>query len=295
MVVYEAVIGWIKHDQDNRENLLSGSIKVVRFAYVSSAFLTDVVAEEPMISDNHDAMNIYSKALKLKLTSPLASIGKKVEPQPKRRVNVANQVVREFEKFNKEQKIQKLERSAAGISDMDALKMQVTELFEKIIVKPYSVVAAFTVSKIVDPIKNKDFLPLLEDGKNLFTKYIITPVKKSPCIPKEGEENPFTKYILTPVQTMPCLPKEAEENPFEKYIVTPIKDSPCIPKEGEENPLEKYIIAPIKDSPCIPKETDGDMNVMKGSGLPTFNGEEKKEDEWATIDANPSKPTVAAS
>jgi len=155
-------------------------------------------------------------------------------------------------------------------------------------------VAAFTVSKIVDPIKNKEFLPVLEDGKNLFTKYIITPIKASPCIPKEGEENPFEKYIITPIKASPCIPKEGEENPYEKYIITPIKASPCFPKEGEENPLEKYVIAPIKDMPCIPKETDGGMDVMKGSGLQTLNGEEKKEDEWATIDANPSKPTVVA-
>lgn len=65
--VYEAVMAWIKYDEDQRKDELCRLLKIVRMPMLSVVFLLGVVGKEDLIEENHRAMALYSKALKVKL------------------------------------------------------------------------------------------------------------------------------------------------------------------------------------------------------------------------------------
>jgi hypothetical protein len=67
--VFEAVVGWIKFDVDERAACLDEMLSVVRLTYLPTTYLINVVGKEDMIEDDPKAMSTYSAALKLKLAN----------------------------------------------------------------------------------------------------------------------------------------------------------------------------------------------------------------------------------
>ncbi len=67
IVVYEAMMAWIKHDIDNREEVLSKLLDVHRLSQLPAFYLINVVGKESLIQNNMDAFSVYSSAIKLKL------------------------------------------------------------------------------------------------------------------------------------------------------------------------------------------------------------------------------------
>ena len=44
--VFEAVVGWVKHDETNREEYMSQLLEHVRLPLLSAKYITDVIDEE---------------------------------------------------------------------------------------------------------------------------------------------------------------------------------------------------------------------------------------------------------
>jgi len=66
-IVYETAMAWIKYNEDERKDELCRLLQIVRMPLLSVVFLLGVVGKEDLIEENHQAMALYSKALKVKL------------------------------------------------------------------------------------------------------------------------------------------------------------------------------------------------------------------------------------
>ena len=132
MVVYESAIAWIKHDTANREGLLTQVLKVARFPYLSRRYLTKTVAAESLIQSNHDAMHMYSKAMRFKL----AWFGDELEGEEpvKRRDHIKHQLQGGYENYQKERR----EDTRTLEQRIEDMRTNYFLLFNKFIVEKYS-------------------------------------------------------------------------------------------------------------------------------------------------------------
>jgi hypothetical protein len=61
-VVYEAAMGWVRHDAASRQELLGEVLSAVRMALLPPAYLTRTVSQEPLVRDSLEALRIVTEA-----------------------------------------------------------------------------------------------------------------------------------------------------------------------------------------------------------------------------------------
>jgi hypothetical protein len=220
MVVYEAVIAWIKHDTANREGLLAQVLKTVRFPYLSRHYLTKRVAAENLVQSNHDAMHMYSKAMRYKLT--WGGFAKEDEPI-KRRDHIKYQLQSGFENYRKERR----EDTRTFEQRIEDMRITFLRMFQEHLLLNKFIVA-----------------PLVFCKDQIFVKHLIAPIKESPCIPikafEDDDERALKEYFgdetgddsRNALSAGPVVPHE--ESFFIKYIARPIEKSPCMPADSDD-------------------------------------------------------------
>ena len=280
MVVYESAIAWIKHDTANREGLLTQVLKVVRFPYLSRRYLTRTVAAESLIQSNHDAMHMYSKAMRFKL----AWFGDELEgdePVVKRRDHIKHQLQGGYENYQKERR-EDTRTLEQRIEDMRTNFLRIFQehlLFNKIIVAP-----------------------LLFCKDQVLVKHLILPIKKTPCIPnksaedEDDDERALKEYFgdepadddgRNALSAGPVVPHE--ESFFIKYIARPIEKSPCMPPDSddeedyhagddEEEEDEEGEDTPVKEEPKDKAQHRRGLSSLLGDSV------------WTKIQVKPEKP-----
>ena len=270
MVVYEAVIAWIKHDTTNREGLLVQVLKVVRFPYLSRRYLTKTVAAESLIQSNHDAMHMYSKAMRFKLAWGRFDEG---DDPVKRRDHFKYHLQGGYENYQKERRedTRTLEQRIEDVRNNFFRMFQEHLLLNKLIV-----------------------VPLVFCKDQILVKHLVSPIKESPCIPnktvEDDDERALKEYFgddtgddsRNALSAGPVVPHE--ESFFIKYIARPIEKSPCMPADSDDE--EDYHI--------------GDEEDEEGEDADTPTKEEPKEDKvrlsllgdsvWTKIEVSPEKP-----
>ncbi|XP_030829309.1 kelch-like protein 12 [Strongylocentrotus purpuratus] len=60
--VYEAVIRWVKHNKDERNDQLFSVLEHVRLPLLSPVFITDVVDTQPLVKTSHDCRDLVDEA-----------------------------------------------------------------------------------------------------------------------------------------------------------------------------------------------------------------------------------------
>lgn len=270
MVVYEAVITWIKHDTANREGLLVQVLRVVRFPYLSRKYLTKTVAAESLIQSNHDAMHMYSKAMRFKLAWGRFEEG---DEPVKRRDHIKYQLQGGYENYQKERRedTRTLEQRIEDVRNNFLRMFQEHLLLNKLIVAP-----------------------LIFCKDQILVKHLIAPIKESPCIPNkpidDDDERALKEYFgddtgddsRNALSAGPVIPHE--ESFFIKYIARPIEKSPCMPADSDDE--EDYHIGDKEE-----EERDGDADT------PTKEEPKDKvrlsllgDSVWTKIEVSPEKP-----
>jgi hypothetical protein len=60
--VYEAVMGWVRHDAESRKGWLGEVLGVVRMGLLPSAYLAETVGVDPLVMESFEAMRIVLEA-----------------------------------------------------------------------------------------------------------------------------------------------------------------------------------------------------------------------------------------
>jgi len=225
MVVYEAAIAWTRHDTSNREGLLAQVLKVVRFPYLSKKYLTEVVATEELIMSNHDAMHMYSRAMRYKLA------GRKFahdETPAKRRDHIKYEIHGGYERYQKEQKI-KRQMARDAPPDTRSLEERVTDMRDNFI-------RMFQEHLILNKFVMKPFIFCKDQ---VFVKHIVAPIKQSPCVPNktsddDDDDEDWNSRNALAAPEGPDMTVPHEESFFIKYIARPIEKSPCMPDDSDD-------------------------------------------------------------
>ena len=274
MVVYEAVIAWIKHDTANREGLLVQVLNVVRFPYLSRRYLTKTVATESLIQSNHDAMHMYSKAMRFKLAWGRFEEG---DEPVKRRDHFKYQLQGGYENYQKERRedTRTLEQRIKDVRNNFLRMFQEHLLLNKLIVAP---------------------LVFCKD--QILVKHLIVPIKESPCIPnkpiEDDDERALKEYFgddtgddsRNALSAGPVVPHE--ESFFIKYIARPIEKSPCMPADSDDE--EDYHIG-NEGEDGEEDEDDADTPTKEGPKEDNVRLQSLLGDSvWTKIEASPAKP-----
>ena len=61
--IYDAIIGWIRHDESNRKNAICELLLLVDLHKLPSDFLEDVVATDPVVNDNNECLKTVMSAI----------------------------------------------------------------------------------------------------------------------------------------------------------------------------------------------------------------------------------------
>lgn len=221
MVVYNAAVGWIKHDLPTRESHLYDVLSVVRFNYLSREFLTETVAEEPLVLSDKDAMSLYLNALQYKLGSPRAKApASKNRP---RRDSFRHSVVGGVERYAKQQQEMALQVVPESKPKWNHwLDVHVvfpwqyfqTNIWQRYIATPVVTWVAFC---------KQDVLEKRIAGPLSQTREILLPPSSEPSIPGVRQENVIEKWILRPIAESPCIPDSSdEEYEYDEPEVSPI-------------------------------------------------------------------------
>ncbi len=72
--VFEAVVTWVKHDMDNRQNRFDGLMEYLTLSHCSLSFLAGVVLNEPLVKSGNCFQNV-TKAMQVQATSASLQIG----------------------------------------------------------------------------------------------------------------------------------------------------------------------------------------------------------------------------
>lgn len=267
--VYESVIAWIKHDTANREGLLAQVLKVVRFPYLSRQYLTKTVAAESLVQSNHDAMHMYSKAMRFKL-----AWGRFVEgDEPvKRRDHIKYQLQGGYENYQKERRedTRTLEQRIEDMRSNFLRMFQEHLLFNKFIVAP---------------------LVFCKD--QILVKHLIVPIKESPCIPnksvEDDDERALKEYFgdesaddsRNALSAGLVVPHE--ESFFVKYFARPIEKSPCMPADSDDE--EDYLAGDDEE-----EDEDDDSTPVKEEPEDKVHLSLLADSVWTKIEVKPEKP-----
>ena len=210
---------WIRHDPSHREGLLTAVLGTVRFPYLSSPYLTDTVAKERLIVTNHDAMLMYSSALRYKLAGKKLFEGE-AEPgdmasKPKRRDNIMNEIRGNYERYQKESENGTLERR------VDEVKARLFHLLhDRILMNKY----------------------VLFWRDEIIVKRLIEPVRRNPCRPASAEtlDQEYTRDLMEELNgdsnalaDSGGLSTPQNDSFFVRYIARPIANTPCIPPDSD--------------------------------------------------------------
>ena len=216
---YAAAMDWIRHDPSHREGLLTAVLGTVRFPYLSSPYLTDTVAKERLIVTNHDAMLMYSSALRYKLAGKKLFEGE-AEPgdmasKPKRRDNIMNEIRGNYERYQKESENGTLERR------IDEVKARLFHLLhDRILMNKY----------------------VLFWRDEIIVKRLIEPVRRNPCRPASAEtlDQEYTRDLMEELNgdsnalaDSGGLSTPQNDSFFVRYIARPIANTPCIPPDSD--------------------------------------------------------------
>ncbi|XP_041348810.1 kelch-like protein 12 [Gigantopelta aegis] len=69
--VFEAVIGWTKHEEESRRECLTKLLECVRLPLLSARYITDVVDNEPLVKQSHRCRDLLDEAKKFHLRPDL--------------------------------------------------------------------------------------------------------------------------------------------------------------------------------------------------------------------------------
>ncbi len=72
--VFEAVVSWVRHDLENRQNMFEGLMKHITLSHCSLSFLGGVVMNEPLVQSGKCFQNV-AKAMHVQATSPSLQLG----------------------------------------------------------------------------------------------------------------------------------------------------------------------------------------------------------------------------
>ena len=63
-VVYEAVMGWVRHDMGSRKAWLGEMLGAVRMGLLPPAYLTDTVGVDPLVTESTEALRVVANAVR---------------------------------------------------------------------------------------------------------------------------------------------------------------------------------------------------------------------------------------